>query len=518
MRKTLLFTLLALPLASIAASPAETVDKAVQAVGGGTLQQLKTITVKAHSKTWEPGQSMKAGGDMRFSVDSTYTQSRDLSNGATRTEWERAYVYPGTRTYKFIEVLSGGIGYVNGIDTTARTKQSLDSNPPQHTMSGMRVSATMRELERGSPTLVLDMARNTKRVKATADPSALSFQSGSGTYLVMFDSATGLPERIRTRDYDPLEGDSNYDLVLSDWRSVSGIKYPYKQVYQLNGRNVIDTTIDEVSVNAALASDAFAIPEAYRAGAPKMIAPDKVPYQWVLRRPFIGTFLDSDALVYDPKVSQGLRLVDVAPGVSQTQGTSHNSLVVEMDKFLVVFDAPFSEAQSKWVMDAAAKKYPGKPIKYLVLTHHHMDHTNGVRSYAAAGAILVVGQGNGEYFKKVLATPDSLGADAPKKKFIPSVVEVAGSYVITDGRRDVGTYIIENPHADGYLMGYVSDVKLGFVTDLWSPGRDPLPAKLNPALASVVNGVNRWGLAPERFAGGHGSTGSYLELAKVPAN
>jgi len=524
MKRTLLFALLAAPIFSYAASPAESVDKAVQAMGGSNLQQLKTITLKARTKHWEPHQSVQAGGEMRFSCDSTYTQSRDLSTGATRTDWERNYVYPATRTYKFSEVLAGGTGYVNGIDTTGRTKQSLESKPPQHTMSGLRVAATTRELTRNSPTLLVEMAKNPKRVQAVADQNvggkslpAVRYQGNNATYIVMFDPATGLPERIRTRDYEPLEGDSNYDLVLSDWRSVGGIKYPYKQVVQLNGRNVIETGVEDVNVNPSLGADVFAIPEAYRAGAPKMAADGKVPYQWVLRRPFIGTLLDSDAVLYDPKASSGLRLVDVAPGVSQVQGGTHNSLIVEMDNFLVVFDAPIGEMQSKWTIDAAGKKYSGKPFKYVVLTHHHMDHSNGIRTYAAAGATVVVGQGNGDFFRKVLAAPDSLGADSPKKKINANVVEVAGSYIITDGKRDVGAYLIENPHAQGYLMGYVKDVKLGFVTDLWSPGRDPLPPRLNPGLAAVVNGVKRWNLEPERFAGGHGSTGSFPELLKVAA-
>jgi hypothetical protein len=50
------------------------------------------------------------------------------------------------------------------------------------------------------------------------------------------------------------------------------------------------------------------------------------------------------------------------------------------------------------------------------------------------------------------------------------------------------------------------------VTDLWSPGRDPLPPKINPALASVVNGVKKAGLQPVRFAGGHGAVGEYPPL------
>jgi hypothetical protein len=64
-------------------------------------------------------------------------------------------------------------------------------------------------------------------------------------------------------------------------------------------------------------------------------------------------------------------------------------------------------------------------------------------------------------------------------------------------------------------MGYIPDAKLGFVTDLWSPGRDALPPKITPPLLSVVNGVKKWNLAPERFAGGHGAVGEYAGLAKL---
>jgi len=277
---------------------------------------------------------------------------------------------------------------------------------------------------------------------------------------------------------------------------------------------VIETTIDEVAVNGALAADAFDIPQAIRVSAPKAV-PSDVPYQWVIRRQFIGAYLDSDAIMYDPQASQGLRLADVAPGVSHVVGGTHHSLIVEMDNYLVGFDAPIGERQSKWTIDAAAAKYPGKPFKYVVLTHHHMDHTYGIRTYAAAGATVVVGRGNGAFFEKVLTSPDSLGGDAPHVKFKPRVVEVDGRFVITDGKRDVLALLIENPHADGLLIGYIPDARLGFVTDIWSPG-PPLPPKPNPNLAAVVNGVKQWGIDPERFAGGHGGAAApYAPLVKL---
>jgi glyoxylase-like metal-dependent hydrolase (beta-lactamase superfamily II) len=527
MKRILLFALLfSIPLASQAqgTSPAQHVDKAVQAMGGeAALAQLKTMSLRARMKEWEPHQSVQAGGEMRFANESVYTQTRDLSNGAVRTEWERNYSYPATRTYKFSEVVAGGIGYVSGIDSTARTKQDLSSNPPQHTMSAMRVAATTRELTRSSPTLLLEMKQNAKRVQAAPAQKvggrslpAVRYQSAVATYIVTFDPASGLPERIRTRDYEPLEGDSNWDLVLSDWRDVGGVKYPFRQVTQLNGKNVSETSVEEASFGAAVDAKQFAIPDEFRAGAPKMADPKNVPYQWVLRRPIIGVLLDSDAVSYDSQANPGgLRLVELAPGISQVQGGSHNSLIVEMDKYLVVFDTPVSDAQSKWTMAEAKKKYGAKPVKYVVLTHHHMDHTNGVRTYAAQGATVVVAQGNGAFFRKVLTSPDTLGADAPKNKFTPKIVEVKDRWSIKDGKREVGAYIIDNPHAANYLMGYVPDAKLGWITDLWSPGRDQLPAKMNPALQSVVNGVKKWNLDPERFAGGHGSVGDYAGLAKL---
>jgi hypothetical protein len=78
--------------------------------------------------------------------------------------------------------------------------------------------------------------------------------------------------------------------------------------------------------------------------------------------------------------------------------------------------------------------------------------------------------------------------------------------------------VIDNPHAKGLMIGYVPDARLGWVVDLWSPGRDPLPAKISPALASVVDGVRKAGIAPTRFAGGHGSVGDYAPLVALAGN
>lgn len=497
------------------------VDRAIAAQGGeSALRLLKSYEATGTTKHWEPEQSHAAGGEMRFAAESTFILRRNLVADATRIEWLRKMAYPAPREYRFNEILADGSGFVQGIDSTARTKQNLDTNPPSHTMSRMRTTALARELQRTSPVLLLQMKADAASITAAPDVEvggqkykAVTWVAGGRNFTVMF-GADGLPARVRTLDYDSIQGNSTYDLVLSDWRDVGGgAKLAFQQSYQLNGRTVIETKVDAVRTNPSLPANAFEIPADFRAKAGP--APVTVPYQWVLRRQFIGTYLDSDGVAFDPLVSTGMRLQDIAPGVALTQGVTHNSMIVEMRDHLVVFDAPIGDGYSNELMRQAAAKFPGKPVRTVVLTHHHMDHASGARAYVAQGATLVVGAGNGEHFRRMIQADHSRNPDGAKPIGAVNVVEVKDRHTITDGTRRVNAYLIENPHSAGGVIGFVEDAKLGFVTDLWSPGRDTLGQKLNAGQASVVAGVQKAGIAPERFAGGHGSTGSYAELAAV---
>ncbi|HKZ04623.1 MAG TPA: MBL fold metallo-hydrolase [Methylomirabilota bacterium] len=498
------------------------VSRGIEAVGGAdALARVRTLSVRGTVRQWEPEQSHVPSGETRFAGESTFTALTDVSGRATRIDWVRNFAYPAPRTFTFTEIVTADAGYVAGIDSNGRTKQSQESNPPAHSMSGLRLAAAQRELQRGSLLLLLDMQRSPDRVAVVDDVTvkgiaypAVDFRIGSQTLTVMFDRVTGLPARIRTLDYDNIQGDSTYDLVLSDWQVMDGLRVPTIQRYELNGALVQETRIAEVKVNPAAAADRFAIPDAYRAAAAKPATGD-VPYQWVLRRQFIGVYLDSDSPSWDTRASTGLRLQQLAPGVQHVVGGTHHSLMVEMKDYVVVFDAPISDRQSNWVLSTARAKYLRKPVKYLILTHHHMDHAGGIRAYAAEGATIVVGRGAAAHYRKILAAPYTRNPDLPVTDLSKTaIVEVADSYVLRDGTREVHAYLIANPHADSTLIGYVPDAKLGFVTDLWSPGT-PLGAQLNPGQAAVVAGVKKYGITPQRFAGGHGSTADYSTLSSL---
>jgi len=303
--------------------------------------------------------------------------------------------------------------------------------------------------------------------------------------------------------------------VLADWKAVDGVQVAMSRKYELNGRTIMDVKVTEAKINAPIAADRLTIPAAFKTGAAKP-ASGPVPYQWVIRRQFIGTYLDSDSPSFDTRATTGLRLEERAVGVQHVVGGSHNSLIVEMRDYLIVFDAPVSDWQANWILNAARTRYPGKPVKYLILTHHHMDHAGGVRAFAAQGATIVVGQGNGEHFRRVLAAPFTRNPDLGARDLTATpVAEVGDKRIFNDGTREVGAYLIDNPHANALLIGYVADVKIGFVTDIWSPGAGALPDKLNPNLAALVAGVKKSGIAPAKFAGGHGSIADYAPLAAL---
>jgi hypothetical protein len=94
------------------------------------------------------------------------------------------------------------------------------------------------------------------------------------------------------------------------------------------------------------------------------------------------------------------------------------------------------------------------------------------------------------------------------------VIEVNGKWSINDAGREIDAYSLKTPHATNYIVPYVPDAKLGLVTDIWSPGR-PLPMTADAGMISVVHGVDKIGIKPERFAGGHGFVDNYSVLVQL---
>ena len=484
------------------AGPVDLVRDGVTAQGGAeALRGMATITAKADAKHWEPGQSFSVNGEARFLGDTALTVTADIKGGLVRIDWDRAMKYPAVEALKYSEVFSPAVAAVT--DDKGNTKA----------MSGIRTVAERRELVRASPRLLLLALDHPQDVSAVADQEldgkaypAAAVTSGPWKFIILFDPATKLPVAVRTREEDNIWGDSNYDLVLSDWRDVGGVKIAHGQSYRLGAHEVQRITVKEMTVNAAVDPKAFAVPDAVAAAAKP--APAAVPYQWVLRRLFLGRFTDSDAVYFAPGGS--FKVVELAPNVQHVQGGGANNLIVNLKDGIVVFDAPTDEGQSRFVIDAAKAKYPGKPIKYLVLTHHHMDHTGGMRAFVAEGAKVIVPAPDKAYFERVINTPHSLEPDAQQKAMKPAMVEeVKDTMSIKDDNGDINIYNIANPHVDGFLLVHLPKDNVLWVTDLISP-RGPITR--NPATVAVGDALRKHGITGTTIAGGHGTTAKQADI------
>jgi hypothetical protein len=488
--------------------PIDLVKAAVAAEGGAdALKALTAVSFKGTAKHWEPGQSLKAGGEPRFLGDTTLAVTWDLAKGQARYDLERAMVYPPpAANIKYSEVVTPALGYVtaaNGTSTAA---------------SGMRLASQQRELERASPTLLLKVLDDAKNVTAAGNQKlgkaslpAVNYNDNGTKFTILFDPKTHLPAAIRTLDDDNISGDSNYDLVLSDWKAVGGVQIAHSLSYKLNDVEVGHVTVKEITANPSIADAAFAAPDAVKANA-KGPMTGNVPYQWVLRRIALARFLDADTIFYPPAAPP--KAVDLAPNVTQVV-TGGNNLIVEMKDGLAIFDAPVGEVQSRAVIDIAKKKYPGKPIKYLILTHHHMDHTGGMRTYAAEGAEIIVPSPDKAYFEKDLkgihtVLPDELSKHPRKVQ----VVEVKDQMTLKDDTVEIKLYRIDNPHVDGMLMGHVVKENVVWLTDLWSPGTPPSRNENSEAAATALK---KYGITGATLAGGHGSNGKESDLEAVMA-
>ncbi len=512
-------------------SPLDLVKQAVEAEGGvDALRSLKRIAVKGEVRHWEPEESFVAGGPPVFTDHSIFAMTWDLENGTARTDWDRAIQFPAVTRDIYSEIVTPTRGYADVGGTELVITQSDLPPKGKQAMSGIRVAAHLRELERSSPILLLKALDAPQKLSALPDQKlgggefqgglggffptvslpAVAFRDGGTTFTILFDRTTHLPAAIRTLDDDAILGDSNYDMILGDWQTVGGVRMARALTYTLDNIRIAKLAYTDVVANPSIPADTFIFPEEIAKGA-KPPATVAVPYQWVLRRLNFNRFPDSDAVNFMP--GGGLNLVELSSNVQQVVGGSHNGLIVAMKDYIVVFDAPINEWQSRFTIDAAKAKYPGKPVKYLVLTHHHTDHAGGARTFVAEGATVIVPSPDKAFFERVFKADHAVVPDELRKNLRPAnVIEVVEHMELHDDGGEIRLYNIANPHVFGMLVGHVVNDNLLWVTDMYSPARDQ---RKTPGAVNLYDELVQLGIKPALIAGGHGGTASYAEFEAI---
>ena len=121
--------------------------------------------------------------------------------------------------------------------------------------------------------------------------------------------------------------------------------------------------------------------------------------------------------------------------------------VIEFADHLVMFEAYNNEADTFARLDLADTLVPGKKVTHVIVTHHHFDHSGGLRAAVARGLTIVARRGNEGIFREMVARPapnfpDALARNPQPLKFLA----VDEQLTLDDGTMRVDVY-----HAVGHL-------------------------------------------------------------------
>jgi len=212
----------------------------------------------------------------------------------------------------------------------------------------------------------------------------------------------------------------------------------------------------------------------------------------------------------------------IAEGIWHLTGSSHHSLVVEQADRLVVIEGPMVPERGDALLAHIAAEISDKPVAYVVATHHHEDHTAGLRSFVAAGATLVAHEAAEPFYAEVMARPSTVRPDTlANTADITPVIEVvtADGFTIDDADRPVQIYHLDTVHANDMLLVVATSTDgevVAFESDLFNPS---VPETGAPGVALVAEwaaealaGIDAAAEDVTIVAGGHGGAQPVQEL------
>jgi glyoxylase-like metal-dependent hydrolase (beta-lactamase superfamily II) len=313
-------------------------------------------------------------------------------------------------------------------------------------------------------------------------------QAPSGKSYVVngYVSDANIVERVETWLGENIMGDMAIVANYSDWRDFDGFMFPTEIKQSRGGWPFFEVDVSSAAGNPA-DERPLAPPPPNRPGAPG--GPPAGPPPGGGQPPALN--------VTSEKLGDGLYRL--------TTGTnSYDSVLVEFKSYVMMLEAGQSIARATAYIAETKKLFPGKPIRYVMNTHPHSDHTGGLPALVAEGATLITQTNNKDFFERALNTPrtllDDVLAKNPKKLKIETVDE---KRVYTDGTRTVEMYhIYPAPHSNGLLVAYIPKERVLFQGDFSvNPGETA-----NDHVKALVPALEKLGLVNfDRYINVHAS-------------
>ncbi|MDB5872249.1 MAG: hypothetical protein JWQ07_1691 [Ramlibacter sp.] len=441
--------------------------EADRAMGGANLKSLRYAgsgTGASFGQAYQPGMAWP-----RINL-SSFSRALDYENGAMREEAAASRAeptggsgLPSTGERRSTGMVRGDVAWnlagpapVAAPRSVTERTHDLWTSPHGILKAGMRNAATLR-------------VEGSKRVVSFTEPGRFS--------AVVWIGADGLVERVDSVQPNPVLGDTQTVTLYSGYRDHAGVRFPARIRQNMGGFPVLDLEVKEVEPNAPVAIEVPAIAQA-----------------------FVERVTSEKA----------------ADGVWFLAGGSHNSVLIEMKDHLMLVESPLHDGRAQAVLAEARKLVPGKPIRYVVNSHHHFDHSGGLRAAAAEGATLVVSEQARPWWERVLARPNSIIPDALAKSGAKvSLTGVDGQRTFSDGSRNVEVFMVEDSsHAQGFMMLWLPRERLLIEADGYTPGVPgaPAPSQPNADNVNLVQNIERLRLNVDRILPLHGRIVPVSEL------
>lgn len=429
-----------------------------------------SFRISAQGSRWEPFEALRPDGPPLRPSDFDVVAVHELARDRMRLSWQRTILEPLTGSVDYDEIVVGDEGYITGADVALAAR-------PARPMTSDRLAAVRRQQQLLNPQLLVGEALLRQRYTGQQHVRYVGRQELDGApHWVLEIVAMPRPirlfvavdsnevSRLVTEENDYPYGDVEIVVVFSDWRRRNGLALPYQVELNWEGKLIHRETRQRIEVNPRLDHDTFVLPETH-AYDPEVAERGLINEQWIHRGLAMGVPISLDA---GEVVS-----VPITPDVVTLGGGLHHSLAIALDSGVVVVDPPQHEDRSLAVIEAVTARWPDKPITHLILTHHHYDHSGGIRAYAAIGAELIVAQGDRNFVTHCLARPHTIHPDTLAATTTRPAIRTVADSSLSLGGGAIEIYRISSSHSAEILIVYVRRAKLLFNADLFNPGLLP---------------------------------------------
>ena len=395
-----------------------------------------------------------------------FYQTQDITTDTNRTPlFEAMQFFPPA---SFSIVLNGNVGGL-----TAQAGFSPPGNVPSQYVAALRTQQRLFNphfyLREGlaDPALIGDGGAS----DFDGRPHRIIRLAGTASEIRLFvDDDSGFISKLETLENHVLIRDVLTEVRYLNWQFHGSVAFPAAVELYAGGALVQDETRSAVAIEPSFPAGTFALP-------PEAVDPtlDVEAFAFgqqthqVLDAFFnLGFYIAEESPVVTSKIGLGVTLLG--------GGGAANSLAVGYDQGLVVLEAPGSPKHGSNLVATLEQAFPDVAITHLVQSHYHQDHAAGVRSFVAAGATAVVGNGASGFWEGVLSAESTIRPDAlAGVGVVPNVEEVPldGTFVIRDANVTITAHhVTANPHADDMVITVIETGGEVFVfeADLYNAG------------------------------------------------